>query len=108
MRHAIQTAQTVQRVDEASDEADDIAVPAGVVDPGPEDKFWALMSRSTCNDRDKDYQPANLKVEQGELVQGRNDLVPKENDRGCQDVEDLVDDKGLPRFDLDVGVIQRV
>jgi hypothetical protein len=63
MRHAVQTTQTVQRIDKAGDEANDIAVPTRVVDPGPKDKFRALMRGSTRHDSDEDDQPANLKVE---------------------------------------------
>ena len=105
MRDSVESAQTVQRIDQPSNEADDIIVPAGIVYPSPEDKFLALMRRSASDDRNKDHEPADLEVEERELVQCGDNPIPKEDNAGCQDVEDLVDDECLPRLDLEVGVV---
>lgn len=60
MRDPVQATQTVQWIDETGDKANDIVVPAGIVDPGPEDKFLALVRRSARDHCDEDDKPADL------------------------------------------------
>jgi hypothetical protein len=60
MCDSIKSTQTVKRVDQAGDETDDIAIPAGVVDPSFENKVAALVCWSTCHNSDENNQPANL------------------------------------------------
>ena len=77
MRDPIQPSQGIQRVDETGDKADDIAVPAGVVDKRPEYEILALMCRRTRDDCNEDNEPADLEVEQREPVECWDGPVPE-------------------------------
>lgn len=77
MRDSIQSSQGIQRVDETGDEADNIAVPAGVVDKRPKHEILALVSRRTCDDCNENDEPADLEVEEREPVERWDGLVPK-------------------------------
>lgn len=106
MGHTVQTAQTVQRIDEAGDEADTVVTPAGIVDPGLEDKGSVLMGRCAGNDRDENNQPSNLEVEKREFVECWDDLVSEQNHSCCEGIEDLVDDKSLPGLEGLIRVVK--
>lgn len=106
MSDAVKTPEGVERVDQPGDEADHLVLPSRVVDPCPEDKLCVLVFGRAGHDGDQNYQPANLKVEQGELVQGRDDLVTKHDDAGGDQVESLVDDEGLPGLDLETLLVE--
>ena len=108
MRYTVESAQTIQRIDEAGDEADTVVTPTGVVDPGSEDKGRVLMGGCTCNYSDKNDQPSNLKVEQRESVEGWDDLVSKQNHGSREGIQDLVDDECLPGLDGQVRVVKRI
>lgn len=60
MCDTIETTQTIKGVDQASDEANNIAIPASIVDPSSENELGALVCRSTCYDCDQYNQPAYL------------------------------------------------
>ncbi len=77
MRDPIQPSQSIQRVDEPRDEADDIAVPAGVVDERSEYEILALVCRCTRDHCNKDNEPADLEVEQREPVECWDGPVPE-------------------------------
>lgn len=66
------------------------------------------MRRSTCHDRDQYDQPANLQVEQRELVESRDYFVAKKHNTGGQQVEYLINDKSLPCLENKVWVIESV
>ena len=108
MGDAVEATETIERVDEARDEADAVAAPPRVVDPSSEDKAAALIRWGTRDHCDKDDKPTDLEIEQGELVERRNDLVPEKHYGCCEEVQDLVDHKCLPRFDHQVGVVKRI
>lgn len=53
MCDTIEATQTIKGIDQAGNEANNIAVPAGVVDPCSENEVGRLMRWSTCHDRDQ-------------------------------------------------------
>lgn len=60
MRHTIEAAKRVQRIHQASDEANGIVVPPSRVDPSPENKFRIAVCRGARNDSDQHNEPADL------------------------------------------------
>jgi hypothetical protein len=103
----IETTQAVKWVHQSSDEADSIRLPAGIVDPGPENKFGRLVRRSTSHNRDENDQPADLQVEERESIKTGNYLVAEQYDRCCDEVKTLIDDEGLPSLKFDVWMVQK-
>lgn len=106
VRDPIQSPQAVERIDKPCNEADDLVLPARVVDPGLEDELGALVGGRAGDDGNQDGEPAELQVEERELVQRRDDAVAEHDHSRRRQVEALVDDKGLPRLQLQVRVVQ--
>ncbi|KAI6756032.1 hypothetical protein HG530_011768 [Fusarium avenaceum] len=106
MGHSIKTTERVQRVDQTSDEGDAVVLPASRVDPSPEHKFGIAVCWGAGNHSDQHNQPADLQVEERKLVQGGNDLVAKHDNASGKQVQALVDNKGLPCLDLQIGLVQ--
>jgi hypothetical protein len=75
-------------------------------DPCPEDELSAAMRRSASDDGNENHQPTNLEIEKRELIQTRNDLVTKNDNRCGDDVQTLVDDERVPSLYLERPVVQ--
>lgn len=63
MADAVQAAHGIERIDQASDEADDLILPTSVVDPRGEDVLWIVVCRSTCGHGNHYHEIPDLKVE---------------------------------------------
>jgi hypothetical protein len=63
MRHTIKAPQAVERVYEARDEAYDIVLPSGLIDPGPKNESGRSMGRCLYSNYNHDDKPSNLKIE---------------------------------------------
>lgn len=106
MGHAVQSTETVQGVDKTCNEADNLIFPACIVDPSLENEFGRSMSGRASDDSDQDHQPSDLEIKQRKFVQARDSLVSKHNHRSSNQIQALINDKGLPRLNLERLVIE--
>lgn len=104
--NTVQTSKTVEGVNETGDEADDLVLPARIVDPSLEDKVGASVRRSAGNHSNQHHKPADLKVEEREPVQAGDNFVSKHDNSRRDEVEALVDNESLPGLDLKRLMIQ--
>lgn len=64
------------------------------------------MGRSTSNNSDENHEPADLQIEQRELIECRNQSVSKQHDASSDDVKALIDNEGLPSLHFEIGNIE--